>query len=217
MNTFYRYIYQLTATPFGCFMVPNTAVSSFLAKNQVKKVSDVAAENLSSDTWAWRKYGQKPIKGSPYPRGYYRCSSSKGCLVRKQVKRNRSDPTMFIVTYTGEHNHPTPTHKSSLAGSTRYKPQTGGDTATTKAVSPTTSSEVAQHSTKSECTKEELEDMMKDDEKANELELTEPVVSDDFFEGLEELTGSATDPFTASSSIDRWPLSNNATTTAGGS
>ncbi|QCE02673.1 WRKY transcription factor 22 [Vigna unguiculata] len=186
-------------------------------KNQVKKVCDVAAENLSSDIWAWRKYGQKPIKGSPYPRGYYRCSSSKGCLARKQVERNRSDPTMFIVTYTGEHNHPAPTHKSSLAGSTRYKPQTGGDTAATKAVSPETSSEVAQHSTKSECTEEELEDLMKDDEEANELELTETVVSDDFFEGLEELTGSATDPFTASSSIDRWPLSNNATTAAGGS
>ncbi|XP_022147246.1 WRKY transcription factor 22 [Momordica charantia] len=79
-------------------------------KNQLKKVCQVPAESLSSDIWAWRKYGQKPIKGSPYPRGYYRCSSSKGCMARKQVERNRSDPGMFIVTYTAEHNHPAPTY-----------------------------------------------------------------------------------------------------------
>ncbi|KAJ6338407.1 hypothetical protein OIU76_007970 [Salix suchowensis] len=36
-------------------------------KNQLKKVCQVPAEALSSDVWAWRKYGQKPIKGSPYP------------------------------------------------------------------------------------------------------------------------------------------------------
>ncbi|XP_016171815.1 probable WRKY transcription factor 69 isoform X2 [Arachis ipaensis] len=58
-----------------------------------------------SDSWAWRKYGQKPIKGSPYPRGYYRCSSSKGCPARKQVERSRVDPTKLIVTYNYEHNH----------------------------------------------------------------------------------------------------------------
>ncbi|KAL2937446.1 putative WRKY transcription factor 69 [Bienertia sinuspersici] len=64
-----------------------------------------------SDSWAWRKYGQKPIKGSPYPRGYYRCSSSKGCPARKQVERSRVDPTMLIITYACEHNHPLPTTK----------------------------------------------------------------------------------------------------------
>lgn len=61
-----------------------------------------------ADSWAWRKYGQKPIKGSPYPRGYYRCSSCKGCPARKQVERSRVDPTMLLITYTGEHDHPWP-------------------------------------------------------------------------------------------------------------
>ncbi|KAL2511331.1 WRKY transcription factor 22 [Abeliophyllum distichum] len=93
-------------------------------KNNSKRVCHLPAESLSSDKWCWRKYGQKPIKGSPYPRGYYRCSTLKGCLARKQVERNRSDPGMFIVTYTAEHNHPLPTHRNSLAGSTRQKPVT---------------------------------------------------------------------------------------------
>ncbi|KAG4981330.1 hypothetical protein GLYMA_12G212300v4 [Glycine max] len=66
-----------------------------------------------SDSWAWRKYGQKPIKGSPYPRGYYRCSSSKGCPARKQVERSRVDPTKLIVTYAYEHNHSLPFPKSN--------------------------------------------------------------------------------------------------------
>nr|QGQ64037.1 WRKY transcription factor 14 [Santalum album] len=73
-----------------------------------------------SDSWAWRKYGQKPIKGSPYPRGYYRCSSSKGCPARKQVERSRVDPTMMLITYAFDHNHPLPVtkhHHSSSSSS----------------------------------------------------------------------------------------------------
>ncbi|CAH8352123.1 unnamed protein product [Eruca vesicaria subsp. sativa] len=91
-------------------------------KNQQKRVVEqVKEENLLSDAWAWRKYGQKPIKGSPYPRSYYRCSSSKGCLARKQVERNPQNPEEFTITYTNDHNHELPTRRNSLAGSTRAK------------------------------------------------------------------------------------------------
>ncbi|PKA59051.1 WRKY transcription factor 22 [Apostasia shenzhenica] len=91
-------------------------------KTQQKRVvCQIPADGLAADMWAWRKYGQKPIKGSPYPRGYYRCSSSKDCLARKQVERSRTDPAMFVITYSADHNHPMPTHRNSLAGSTRQK------------------------------------------------------------------------------------------------
>ncbi|XP_019246683.1 PREDICTED: probable WRKY transcription factor 14 isoform X2 [Nicotiana attenuata] len=65
-------------------------------------------EGAPSDCWSWRKYGQKPIKGSPYPRGYYKCSSSKGCSAKKQVERSSTDSSLFIITYTSTHNHPGP-------------------------------------------------------------------------------------------------------------
>jgi WRKY transcription factor 22 len=151
-------------------------------KNQVKKVLQVPAEGLSSDLWSWRKYGQKPIKGSPYPRGYYRCSTSKGCLARKQVERNRSDPNMFILTYTGEHSHPMPTHRNSLAGSTRQKSVTAGDVSNPSSsppVSPTTSHSPAM---------ENIEGREERDEDDDEFGF----VSDDFFTGLEEVAGPAT-------------------------
>lgn len=51
-------------------------------------------------------------------RGYYKCSSSKGCPARKLVERSQADSAILIITYTGEHNHPTPTNCNSLAGST---------------------------------------------------------------------------------------------------
>ncbi|RDX58110.1 putative WRKY transcription factor 27, partial [Mucuna pruriens] len=103
---------------------PQTPKSRKRKSQQKKMVCHVTADNLSADLWAWRKYGQKPIKGSPYPRNYYRCSSSKGCVARKQVERSNTETDMFIVTYTGDHSHPRPTHRNSLAGSTRSKTPT---------------------------------------------------------------------------------------------
>ncbi|MED6159677.1 WRKY Transcription Factor [Stylosanthes scabra] len=177
-------------------------------KNQLKRVCQVPVENLSSDIWAWRKYGQKPIKGSPYPRGYYRCSSSKGCLARKQVERNRTDPTMFIVTYTGEHNHPAPTHRNSLAGSTRQKPMTpqaaaaaatanGGESdekalTPTKPASPDTpvaeeEEALPQHCEKSSASREDKEEELGDDDDGDEFGLSDMVIPDDFFDSFDEL------------------------------
>ncbi|KAB5534167.1 hypothetical protein DKX38_017253 [Salix brachista] len=97
-------------------------------------------ENASppSDSWAWRKYGQKPIKGSPYPRGYYRCSSSKGCPARKQVERSKLDPTMLVVTYSCEHNHPWPPPRSQNHHKIHHNSSSPKHNTTTKPeVSPT--------------------------------------------------------------------------------
>ncbi|CAH8278275.1 unnamed protein product [Arabidopsis lyrata] len=85
-------------------------------KSRAKKVLWSIEE--VADQWVWRKYGQKPIKGSPYPRNYYKCTSSKGCSARKQVERSRTDPNMLVITYISEHNHPSPTQRNALAGST---------------------------------------------------------------------------------------------------
>lgn len=35
------------------------------------------------------------------------------------MERSRTDPNMLVITYTSEHNHPWPTQRNALAGSTR--------------------------------------------------------------------------------------------------
>lgn len=71
---------------------------------KVPAISNKIAD-IPPDEYSWRKYGQKPIKGSPHPRGYYKCSSMRGCPARKHVERCLDEPSMLIVTYEGEHNH----------------------------------------------------------------------------------------------------------------
>ncbi|XP_010485848.1 PREDICTED: probable WRKY transcription factor 39 [Camelina sativa] len=71
---------------------------------KVPAISNKIAD-IPPDEYSWRKYGQKPIKGSPHPRGYYKCSSVRGCPARKHVERCIDETSMLIVTYEGEHNH----------------------------------------------------------------------------------------------------------------
>ncbi|XWS56934.1 hypothetical protein CRYUN_Cryun09bG0128100 [Craigia yunnanensis] len=67
------------------------------------------------DNYTWRKYGQKEIMGSRYPRSYYRCTHQKmyNCPAKKQVQRLDNDFYTFDVTYIGQHT----CHMSSTAPS----------------------------------------------------------------------------------------------------
>lgn len=40
----------------------------------------------NDDGYNWRKYGEKQVKGSPYPRSYYKCSHP-GCPAKKMIER----------------------------------------------------------------------------------------------------------------------------------
>ncbi|XWS76897.1 hypothetical protein CRYUN_Cryun01aG0217400 [Craigia yunnanensis] len=72
---------------------------------QVRVGSGTSLEGPLADGYCWRKYGQKDILGSNFPRGYYRCTRrhSQGCLATKQVQRSDQDPTIFEVKYRGRH------------------------------------------------------------------------------------------------------------------
>ncbi|KAL6516809.1 hypothetical protein OROHE_018097 [Orobanche hederae] len=60
----------------------------------------------SEDGFYWRKYGQKHVKGSEFPRSYYKCTNA-DCLVKKKVERSHAGEITQIV-YKGSHNHPIP-------------------------------------------------------------------------------------------------------------
>ncbi|KAI8008882.1 putative WRKY transcription factor 2 [Camellia lanceoleosa] len=60
----------------------------------------------SEDGYNWRKYGQKQVKGSEYPRSYYKCTHP-NCPVKKKVERSHEGHITEII-YKGAHSHPKP-------------------------------------------------------------------------------------------------------------
>ncbi|CAK9142370.1 unnamed protein product [Ilex paraguariensis] len=80
-------------------------------------VQTTSEVDLLDDGYRWRKYGQKVVKGNPYPRSYYKCTNP-GCKVRKHVERAASDPKAVVTTYEGKHNHDVPAARNSSHNTT---------------------------------------------------------------------------------------------------
>ncbi|KAL1559365.1 WRKY transcription factor [Salvia divinorum] len=71
-----------------------------------RRTSDswVTLSPTMEDNYAWRKYGQKTILNSDYPRSYFRCTHKQdGCKALKQVQRIKGDEIIYQTTYFIHH------------------------------------------------------------------------------------------------------------------
>ncbi|RZC60910.1 hypothetical protein C5167_022659 [Papaver somniferum] len=104
------YTSNSTATQF---IQPFTSNSKRMTEYSEPHHSDTRFQHLppavdkpADDGYNWRKYGQKQVKGSEYPRSYYKCTST-NCPVKKKVERSLDGHVTEII-YTGKHNHQKP-------------------------------------------------------------------------------------------------------------
>ncbi|KAK8942974.1 putative WRKY transcription factor 4 [Platanthera zijinensis] len=74
--------------------------------DQISQSTAIVVDKPVDDGYNWRKYGQKQVKGSEYPRSYYKCTHPK-CPVKKKVERSLDGQVTEII-YKGQHNHQKP-------------------------------------------------------------------------------------------------------------
>ncbi|KAJ6728308.1 WRKY TRANSCRIPTION FACTOR PROTEIN 1-RELATED [Salix koriyanagi] len=80
--------------------------SSGLRASQSDHKTGSAPTVSSDDGYNWRKYGQKHVKGSEFPRSYYKCTHP-SCEVKKLFERSH-DGKITDIVYKGTHDHPKP-------------------------------------------------------------------------------------------------------------
>ncbi|KAM0951421.1 putative transcription factor WRKY family [Dioscorea sansibarensis] len=85
----------------------NTAFESAeVSHSEHKSQSTTLVDKPTDDGYNWRKYGQKQVKGSEFPRSYYKCTHP-NCPVKKKVERSL-DGLVTEIIYKGQHNHQRP-------------------------------------------------------------------------------------------------------------
>ena len=76
------------------------------SSSEVTLSKKAAAASSLQDGFKYRKYGCKKVKGSQYPRNYYRCAFP-GCSVKKieETVLNHQNQPIIQVSVTGTHCH----------------------------------------------------------------------------------------------------------------
>nr|WFL37662.1 WRKY transcription factor 10 [Crocus sativus] len=74
--------------------------------DQRSQLPTLVVDKPVEDGYNWRKYGQKQVKGSEYPRSYYKCTYP-NCPVKKKVERSLQGVVTEII-YKGQHSHEKP-------------------------------------------------------------------------------------------------------------
>lgn len=103
---------QMNAATAAHLSAPLAASSSNASSSPQPSSSSEPSERISdepfSDDHKWRKYGQKQVKRSPYPRNYYKCTIS-GCPAKKHLEKfwdAAANKERCRTIYIGEHVHP---------------------------------------------------------------------------------------------------------------
>ncbi|KAM1251275.1 hypothetical protein FF1_033783 [Malus domestica] len=78
--------------------------------------SSAGMVRTSEHGYNWRKYGQKQVKGSEYPRSYYKCTHP-NCQVKKKVERSYDGQITEIIYKGAPHNHAKPQHNRRAGAS----------------------------------------------------------------------------------------------------
>ncbi|XP_076955854.1 WRKY transcription factor WRKY51-like [Bidens hawaiensis] len=75
------------------------------SKREVRRIPIIGSkvESIPADDYSWKKYGEKKVDGSPFPRVYYKCNSAQGCPAKKRIELALTDSKVLIVTYDREH------------------------------------------------------------------------------------------------------------------
>ncbi|XAR56768.1 hypothetical protein NMG60_11037358 [Bertholletia excelsa] len=113
------------------------------SKSDSKTGASVSAEKSSDDGYNWRKYGQKLVKGSEFPRSYYKCTHP-NCEVKKIFERSH-DGQITEIVYKGTHDHPKPQPSRRFAGAAIMSIQEKTDASLLTAQEAATNAQISDH------------------------------------------------------------------------